>query len=176
MAEGIRSLGDFGSDGMSQANGGNIINNLLNDFKLIQATVLPTSIPAAASALVAIVGAAPTPRNYVGLATDLIGAGLTTDNVGDLLDFAGGVVGPDNSFNNNNPRQPSVPVYPRADKRDAPYSVPEAQLRGAIRIPSSFQYGQPGAPQPIILVPGTGGTGMCNNLPSFALTVKLIRF
>lgn len=35
----------------------------------------------------------------------------------------------------------------------------EATLRAAIHIPSTFQYGAEGAPQPIILVPGTGSTG-----------------
>jgi hypothetical protein len=62
----------------------------------------------------------------------------------------------DNSDQNNNPKNPSSPVYPKDTVADAPYSIPEDQLRGVIRIPPGFSYG---AKPPLIMVPGTGSTG-----------------
>ncbi|SMR61786.1 unnamed protein product [Zymoseptoria tritici ST99CH_3D1] len=65
------------------------------------------------------------------------------------------------SSNNINLRQPFPPVYPKADPRDAPYSVSESKLRAAIYIPPGFTYG---GKQPLLFLPGTG----VRSGPSFA--------
>jgi hypothetical protein len=65
------------------------------------------------------------------------------------------------SSNNFNPRPAFPPVYPKADIRDAPYSISEAKLRAAIYIPPNFTYGKK---QPLIFLPGTG----VRSGPSFA--------
>ncbi|KAL2839424.1 hypothetical protein BJY01DRAFT_250519 [Aspergillus pseudoustus] len=56
--------------------------------------------------------------------------------------------------NETNTVEPSVPVFPRKASTDAPYSVNEEALRGAIHIPSTFEYGS-GSKTPVVLVPGT---------------------
>ncbi|KAK5079364.1 hypothetical protein LTR64_002213 [Lithohypha guttulata] len=63
-----------------------------------------------------------------------------------------------NSFSNVNPAPPTT-IYPRKSPQDAPYTVPEAQLRAAVYIPPGFTYG---AKQPICFVPGTGAFGYVN--------------
>jgi pimeloyl-ACP methyl ester carboxylesterase len=50
---------------------------------------------------------------------------------------------------------PPISVYPKASC-DAPYSVPEDELRAAIYIPDTFTYGEK---TPVILLPGTGTMG-----------------
>lgn len=52
--------------------------------------------------------------------------------------------------------EPAQPVYPSKAAGDAPYSVAEADLRAAIKIPQTFTYGKK---MPVILSPGTGVTG-----------------
>jgi len=47
-------------------------------------------------------------------------------------------------------------VYPQKAPGDAPYSVDEATLRGAISLPADFSNG---TKLPVILAPGTGNTG-----------------
>ena len=51
---------------------------------------------------------------------------------------------------------PPTSVYPQAEPCDAPYSIPESDLRSAIFIPETFTYGEK---LPVILFPGTGSTG-----------------
>lgn len=68
-----------------------------------------------------------------------------------------------NSFENVNTLSPRVPIYPSKASGDAPYTISEAQLRAAIKIPTSFQYGKSGK-TPVILVHGTGQTGAVNFL------------
>lgn len=85
--------------------------------------------------------------------------GLTSDNVEGALDFVGDLLSGDNSERNSNPIDPTPAAFPTAGPSDAPYSLSEDDLRAVIHIPDSFQYGAEGAPQPIILVPGTGNTG-----------------
>lgn len=63
-----------------------------------------------------------------------------------------------NSFDNVNPA-PQNTIYPKKQPQDAPYSVPEAQLRAAIFIPPGFTFGQK---RPILFVPGTGAFGGVN--------------
>lgn len=92
-------------------------------------------------------------------AAERIRQGLTTGGVDEILEALAGFFSGENSNSNNNSKPPSVAVYPVAGPNDAPYDVPEDQLRAAIYIPPAFQYGAPDAPQPIILVPATSTTG-----------------
>lgn len=148
----------------------NIFKNILSDLQLVTATVVPIEIAAASSTLSAIINARPTPSSiadvFEGVA-EIVEAGLTANNIVDLVDFLDDILEGDNSFNNFNPRQPDQPIYPKADPRDAPYDLPESVLRGAIHIPAEFRYGAPGAPQPVILVPGTGATGFLTFIGNF---------
>ena len=126
----------------------------------VTATIAPPASPSKGIArLSSIFGARPTPTSIYEPAEEIVEAGLTTNNVVDALAFVSGALTGQNSDHNVNPRNPKRPIYPRAEPRDAPYDVTEAGLRGAIYIPSSFQYGRKGAPQPVILVPCTGDTG-----------------
>ncbi|KAI5370001.1 Putative alpha/Beta hydrolase [Septoria linicola] len=136
-----------------------LFQRIEEDLQLIKATAAPISVPSAATALKDILVAAPTPSNFFGYVGSLAAAGLSKDNIPDLLEFAKGAVDGENSFTNVNTRKPSIKVFPKADPKDAPFSLSEAALRAAIHIPSSFKYGARGAPNPIILVPGTGATG-----------------
>ncbi|KAH8887149.1 alpha/beta-hydrolase [Thozetella sp. PMI_491] len=56
-----------------------------------------------------------------------------------------------NSYNNTN-KAPSKDIYNGACGDNVTYSLPEAQLRAAIYIPPSFQWGNK---PPVILIPGT---------------------
>lgn len=47
-------------------------------------------------------------------------------------------------------------LYPQKAEGDAPYSVPEDELRAAIYIPETFTYGKK---PPVLFVPGTGSYG-----------------
>ena len=113
----------------------------------------PSSVAEASARLSSINNAEPTSVSYSDFAVDLVEASLTTQNFNDALNFAQNLNGP-NSDHNVNPKNPKPPAYPRAGKTDAPYDVSEQQLRGAIYIPSTFQYGAGYAPSPCILVPG----------------------
>jgi hypothetical protein len=133
--------------------------SLLDVIKPLTALTKPTSVEEAQSAISDALQASPTPNNIVAAAAKLVTQGLSTDNIVDALDYVDGLLTGENSENNNNPIDPITPVYPEANASDAPYSLSEDALRAAIHIPSTFQYGKEGAPQPIILVPGTGNTG-----------------
>lgn len=63
----------------------------------------------------------------------------------------------------NNPvLTPDKQFYNRVSG-DAPFSVPEDQLRAAIYLPPSFTYGKK---QPVIMSPGTGSTGFSAFTPN----------
>lgn len=119
----------------------------------------PTSTGQASAVLESIFNTTQTSGALYPEISQLVASGLTTDNVAQALAFVDGVLDGENSDQNNNPRNPNPPAYPKAGPKDAPYDLSEETLRGAIYIPSTFQYGKKGAPQPIILVPGTGDTG-----------------
>ena len=133
--------------------------SLLDVLKPLTSVTKPSTVEEAQSAISDVLQASPTPENLIAAAAKLVTQGLTTDNVAQALDYVDGLLNGENSENNNNPIKPTSPVYPKAGSKDAPYSLSEAALRAAIHIPSTFQYGKKGAPQPIILVPGTGNTG-----------------
>ncbi|KAK1991284.1 alpha/beta-hydrolase [Colletotrichum falcatum] len=84
----------------------------------------------------------------------LLGAGVLGS-----LGGADSLVAPINaidSISNNNVRNPALPIWPRKDAADAPYTLSEAQLRQAIFIPQGFTFGQK---PPVVFVPGTGVYG-----------------
>ncbi|KAK5956117.1 hypothetical protein OHC33_002690 [Knufia fluminis] len=123
---------------------------------LLQASVanfLPTDIP---NALDRIVNTVNSTDSTIENAAQLILNGLSvtdlTQNV--LAGYLSGI----NSFNSVNPA-PTDTIYPKKQPQDAPYTVPEAQLRAAIFIPPAFTYGQK---RPILFVPGTGAFGGVN--------------
>jgi len=133
--------------------------SLLDVLRPLTSVVRPSSVEEAQSAISDTLQASPTPNNLISTAAKLVAQGLSIDNVEQTLDYVDGLLTGENSENNNNPIDPTTSIYPKASPEDAPYSLSEAALRAAIHIPSTFQYGRPGAPQPIILFPGTGNTG-----------------
>jgi len=92
-------------------------------------------------------------------AAQLISSGLSSLSLDAVPDYIDGLVSGLASSSNANSREPLVAVYPKASTDDAPYSFAENELRSAIYIPETFQYGVSGAPQPILLVGGTGNPG-----------------
>lgn len=141
-----------------------IFGRIEDSLQLVKATAIPTSVPAAFAALQKTLVGAAAPSNLYGYIANLVSAGLSQDNIPDLLNFAKGVASSaqnnaDNSYVNVNTRRLATNIWPKANPQDAPYSLSEQALRAAIHIPSSFKYGKRGAPNPIILVPGTGATG-----------------
>ena len=137
-----------------------ILPSLTSALEVATATLLsPSAIGEASSRLSSAIQAEATAATIVDVGIDLVESGLTTENVDDVVGFVDGLLDGENSSNNVNPRTPFPPAFPKAARNDAAYSLPEKTLRGAIYIPETFQYGRRGAPQPIILVPGTGNTG-----------------
>lgn len=141
-----------------------LFGRIEDSLRLVQATAVPTSAPAAFAALQNTLIGATKAQNFFGYVGSLVSAGLSQDNIPSLLNFAKGVGSSAqnsaaNSYVNVNSRNPSTRIWPKANPQDASYSLSESTLRAAIHIPSSFQYGRRGAPNPIILVPGTGATG-----------------
>ncbi|KAF7193077.1 Lipase B [Pseudocercospora fuligena] len=113
-------------------------------------TARPSTLPQATSALSK---AFANPTDYVGSAVALVKAGFDPADIQAIVE---GYSPADNSINNVNTRNPSRTIYPRASTSDPAYSLPEASLRAAIRIPSTFTFGQK---PPVILFPGTGVPG-----------------
>lgn len=137
------------------------LTSVLNSLETITPTAVITDVQQASSALSSAILASPTPTDIYGTIANLVAAGLTTDNVETIANFIGNYSegpgqGPGN-WNNSNPDPPRS-IYPQADPLDVVYDLSESDLRGAIYIPDSFQYGC-GDVDPIILVPGTGSTG-----------------
>ncbi|KAF2482284.1 hypothetical protein BDY17DRAFT_324579 [Neohortaea acidophila] len=135
------------------------VNSVLSSVTSITATATPTSPAEASSIISSIFNAVPTPSSYLQAAEQLVAAGLTTENFVQAIQFLEDPLPAQASDQNVNLRNPTPPAYPQAGPNDAPYDLTEAQLRAAIYIPSTFKYGAKGAPQPAILVPGTGNVG-----------------
>lgn len=96
----------------------------------------------------------PTAKNHttLDLAVEVLTAGLAPATI---LDLAEGLLTQDiNSIANENPHPPRTPIYPKKQPHDAPYSLPEEDLRAAIYIPEHFAYAADGK-RPVLLVPGT---------------------
>jgi hypothetical protein len=113
----------------------------------------PSGVSDAASRLSSVIQAQASQSTASGYMSDLAEAGLTTDSVEDVLEYVQSFLAGENGSDNFNSRTPFPYAYPTANSEDAPYSVSEYELRSAIYIPDSFQYGREGAPQPVILVP-----------------------
>lgn len=130
---------------------------------LLQALVagqVPTSIPDLLARVQATIGntqnAGVTIENVAQAILDGVSLTDLTQNV-----LSGYALSPINSYNNVNPPPPDN-IYPKKQANDAPYSVPEDQLRAAIYIPPSFaSYGSTNR-RPILFVPGTGAFGGVN--------------
>ncbi|KAK7957790.1 hypothetical protein PG988_012638 [Apiospora saccharicola] len=139
---------------------------ILNILNGVKPRATPTSLPEVQETLQSIYGSA-TPTNLFKNVALQLGAGLVPQGGGrkDLTTIIDEYTKGDNSVNNpNNPTNVSRPVYPSAAAGDAPYSVPEAQLRAAIHIPADFTFG---AKPPVLFVPGTwsyGGSVFGTNL------------
>ncbi|KAK5108612.1 hypothetical protein LTR62_008188 [Meristemomyces frigidus] len=147
---GLTALNELGGNGNRQSSASSILANV------VKPTATMTDLNQA-SAAIESAWSSPTPNNiYAGIG-QLVAAGAAGEGLGAAVNAIGNT-GP-NSNNNNNPINPNPAAYPKAGSHDAPYDLTEAQLRAAIYIPSTFQYGRSGAPQPVILVPGTGATG-----------------
>lgn len=109
---------------------------------------------------------------------------ITSANPGDIFKsgaeiLAGGLAGGDyfeiakayllESSSDNINLVPASGVYPKADPRDAPYSLSESELRKVIHIPVEFTYGRK---PPVVFLPGSGvraGSNFAGNL------AKLVR-
>jgi hypothetical protein len=133
--------------------------SVLSSLRLVKPTSSPTNINQASAALSSIYQVSPTPTNLFAAIGQLSAQGLTANNVGELEGFVDGIANGQASDRNFNLLLPRQPIYPKAERGDAPYMLNEAALRQAIYIPPTFRYGANGAPQPCVLVPGTGNTG-----------------
>ncbi|KAK7926619.1 hypothetical protein PG985_003617 [Apiospora marii] len=138
---------------------------ILDILNGVKPRATPTSLPEVQKTLQSIYGSA-TPTNLFKNIALQLGSGLgPQEGDKDLITIIEGYTEGENSVNNpNNPTNVSRPVYPSAATGDAPYSVPEAQLRAAIHIPATFTFG---AKPPVLFVPGTwsyGGSVFGSNL------------
>ena len=159
LLSGVGDVVDGVVDGVGDLVGGEL-SSLSKNLEIATATLAgPSAIAEASRRVSSVVQAQATAGTYVQVAADLVESGLTLENGADALDFVTDILEGENSSRNVNLRNPQPAAFPKAGSNDAPYSVSEAKLRAAIYIPSGFQYGRQGAPQPIILVPGTGNTG-----------------
>ena len=150
----LTGLNDLGKDATGVS-----FTEVLQGLESVKPTATALSPEQAISSMSKIYQASPTPNNIFNAIGRTVADGLTLDDVASIEGFVEGALTGENSEKNNNPREPSVTVFPKSSPSDAPYELSESELRGAIYIPPDFQYGRQGAPQPLILVPGTGDTG-----------------
>lgn len=145
-----------------------IVDSYASFFSLITPSLSPTTIPEVLSAIADIYATPPsalTGDDVLGFAQMAL-AGLLPLDFAELF-FTPPSSDSNNSYNNSNPINPNITIYPSKSPKDAPYSIPESTLRAAIKIPSTFEYGRKGK-QPVLLVHGTGQTGGVNFLPNMA--------
>lgn len=130
----------------------NIILNLLD---VIQPARRPGSYEDVQSLLGGIFDNGKTQTSFYKNMGLQISAGLgPTTKAGSLRTLAAQEGKGIDSPHNNNP--PIAGLYPQKAEGDAPYSVPEDQLRAAIYIPETFTYGKKPA---VLFVPGTASYG-----------------
>nr|POE72329.1 lipase b [Quercus suber] len=134
-------------------------SSVIGKLQSVTPTATPTSAIQGLSICQSIYQTSPTPHNIWAASGSLVANGLVSENVTGLVQYLSGVLDGKDNTTNHNTRNPSSPAYPKAIRSDAPFDLTEATLRGAIYIPSTFRYGASNAPQPVILVPGTGTTG-----------------
>lgn len=126
-------------------------------LQAIVANAAPTNIPDALDQINNIIVTAENNGATLENVAQLLLNGLAvTDLTQNVL--AGYALSDINSYNNNNPPAPDN-IYPQKQPGDAPYVVPESQLRAALYIPPGFTFGQK---RPILFVPGTGVFGGVN--------------
>jgi len=130
------------------------VNGVLSQLKAATPTATPAS-PSAAIAAIQNIQQTAKPTNIYQYSAALSANGLLSGTLTSLINGIGGQFTGQNSISNSNP-DPPTPVYPKRASCDAPYTVSEASLRGAIYIPPTFTKGQK---PPVILFPGTGNTG-----------------
>lgn len=130
-------------------------NILLNVLDLIQPAPRPGSYEDVQGLLSGIYGNEETQNSFYKNAGLQISAGLgPTTKEGSLRAQAAQEGKGINSPHNKNAAVDGV--YPQKAEGDAPYSVPEDELRAAIYIPDTFTYGKK---PPVLFVPGTGSYG-----------------
>ncbi|KAF2180350.1 alpha/beta-hydrolase [Zopfia rhizophila CBS 207.26] len=132
-----------------------VIGNLVTRLSNPTPTQTPTSTPQVLSILEDHF--ASRPAGFISNGLDFVAKGLQVQGLdgATINDGQAGI----NIFVNNNPKLPN-PVYPQAAAGDAPYSLPENDLRSAIFTPPGFDASN--APNPVLLVPGTGAFGGVN--------------
>ena len=128
----------------------------VSQYATITPTANPTDIAEVQTVLSSIFPSTTAEADlYVNVGT-MIANSLAPSDIEDIADTYTNTTG-ENSSTNDNPAEPSsCVIYPQKNSSDAPYSVSEDTLRGAIYIPSNFTYGQK---QPVILIPGTAAYG-----------------
>ncbi|TVY37170.1 Lipase B [Lachnellula occidentalis] len=141
----------------TQADITNYFSSVESDLKSLTVQTAPSTIEDAFSTLQSILEG----KNLTlfDTATQLISAGLSSLTWDGVVSYIDGLESGLASSSNVNSREPSVAVFPSASIGDAPYSFSEDELRSALYIPGNFTYGVSGAPQPILLVGGTGNPG-----------------
>lgn len=129
---------------------------VLGELEKIVPTVTPTTVPQATSILSSIIASATAKGNVslFELSAQYLLNGLAPQNVATII--AAYSLADNSDMNNNTEVPANVTVYPKKSSQDAPYSLTESQLRGAIHIPSTFTFGKV---PPLVLVHGTGGEG-----------------
>ncbi|ORY55839.1 uncharacterized protein BCR38DRAFT_414699 [Pseudomassariella vexata] len=130
--------------------------SVLSVLEGVEATAAPNSIQQAQSTLQAIYSA--TPTNLYKNVAKQIQAGLGPSKIHQVASDLRAGKG-ENCQTNHNPINPREPIYPKKSLQDAPYSLSEEKLRGAIFIPPNFTYGQK---PPTVFVPGSGSYGSIN--------------
>ena len=136
---------------------------ILSAYALVLQNIIPsatpTSIPDAISIAASVyptpASAYPDPGRIVHNVGEAILNSLSPEDL--TQNVIGGYTTGVNDDSNSHPPPPTT-IYPRKDESDAPYSVAEDSLRGAIYIPAEFEYGRNGK-QPVILTPGTAAYG-----------------